>query len=309
MFSFNRILLHGLLVLLVITAQKTQPEASSWLTNYAYREGNTLPSVSSIFATLANDVGAYLSQKAADTSDCIVNKLEELKQQRLERAKQTERNVNLLNCLRSLENSFSLAAWRRTAGDESFTKLIEEGADQNNVSGPRCGWTALHYAVYFDDEGMVESLKKYGADENVVNNICTISPMQLRNQEEKEKVKKVVNLLSCLRSLEDHFTLAEWKRIANDESFRKLIAEVCASQNNVSGLRCGWTALHYAVYFGDKEMVNFLKRYGANENLVNNISGISPKQLAEQKREEWVEMQKTQSTQAQICDVLSRSRS
>lgn len=112
------------------------------------------------------------------------------------------------------------------------------------------GFTALHFAAFFVQEGVARVLLEHHADAGAVAN----NPMQVMPLHSAAAARN----LAIVRALLEHG------------------APVNARQQK------GWTALHAAAQHGDQAMVELLLKYGANPNAKTD-DGLTADQLADEK--------------------------
>jgi ankyrin repeat protein len=143
------------------------------------------------------------------------------------------------------DRPLAVAAWRGQLGVARL--LIERCANINATGG--YGYTALHYATEEAAEELVALLLRKGAHANI------------RNQ------YGVTPLMSAC--------------INDNLGVVKMLVQHMWGQGLDDGDDDGWTALHYAAYWGREEMLRCLLLAGADPSITDN-EGRTPRASAEE---------------------------
>jgi uncharacterized protein len=139
------------------------------------------------------------------------------------------------------------------AGRSERVAEILDGDQQRARSWSGDGFTALHFAAFFDRPEIARNLIRHGADIGAVSrNDMRVTPL--------------------------HSAAA-----ARSQEIVRLLVEGGAPAN--AQQQGGWTALHAAAQAGDKEMVRTLLEYRADPRLLTD-DGRTPVQMAKEKGHE-----------------------
>jgi ankyrin repeat protein len=143
--------------------------------------------------------------------------------------------------------------------------LLDAKADPNIATHK--GWTPLHEAVDNMDPELVAALLEHGANPNAASDGAKWTPLHLAAQRGFTEIAALLleradlDRGACLRNGDT--ALVQAIRNTRVEA-AKLLAKHARTQLEFPHGDNGWTALHYAVHFGDEQIVASLLAAGAS---------------------------------------------
>ncbi len=157
----------------------------------------------------------------------------------------------------------------------AIQKILDSGIDVNTQDAT--GNTALHYAIFREDRKLIKLLLNHGADEDIKNNndqdcidiSYKISPRKKIGVEISPDNYFCLNLISKNELITDPNPNPLMSAIATDQPLTE-IQKILDSGIDVNAQDAtGNTALHYAIFYNDNNLVELLLKYGADISIKN----------------------------------------
>ncbi|MBO0912271.1 MAG: ankyrin repeat domain-containing protein [Acidobacteria bacterium] len=159
------------------------------------------------------------------------------------------RQPAVADCLLAAKSELDIFEATAAERSDRVSEILERDPGAANRFSPD-GFTALHFAAFFNRPDIARDLIRHGADVRALaKNAMKVTPL--------------------------HSAAAAHSR----EIVRLLLEHGAPADAQQQG---GWTALHAAAQYGDMEMVRDLLQHGAGP-LLRNDDGKSPADLAEAK--------------------------
>ncbi len=163
-------------------------------------------------------------------------------------------------------------------GHGGVAEALLKGGCNPDIQDTSDGWTALHHAAKNGHGGVAEALLKGGCNKDIQDTGLR-TPLDLAVDYCKEEAAAVLRAHGALHSL----YFAAKKGMANE-----VAAGIAAGQDvnarDQSDRGSGWTALHYAAYFGREGVAEALLKGGCNPD-IQDKKGKTAVQLAEERGE------------------------
>ena len=181
--------------------------------------------------------------------------------------------------------SFSQGAFGLCADSDSIKKAVhlfarvhEKEFDPDTKD--ECGWTALHYAVKYGNEKTVTLLLEKGADPNIETDSGRTALEMLLNRRNEEFFIDYIAGPPMLGMSLERFNLQRY------DSMLISLLENGADPDTKNDF--GWTALHYAVKYGNEKTVALLLEKGADPNIETDSGRTALEIMLQEKHKDWL---------------------